>query len=612
MPSELLSAEIINLKKIVTDAIDNIEQKTEFYRRIKELEHKDKSNVLNVAVSGEFNSGKSTFINALLRERLLKEAVRPTTAAATYICKAKPRGLFAFLKKPKNSVNVRFDDGAYFEFDEKHISEIITHIRSHYGISLEMSNIKDVIGILTSEQMVSRHVTHIELHLKNEVLPDNFNIIDTPGFNPGTTTFDNHMSIARTVVSNIADMAIILMPANQAMSNSLISFLQEESINRYLHRCIFIITKIDSIEQYERRSIIDFVEQNLKAMGVQSPKIYTTSAICMLPVVRIPESLRSEWSSFQNRFILMENEIWKAVAKYRDIAIYEHCLNILADIAKEISSSINNNITLQREALTILQNNTVRRIQELTEEEFKKSSIQINGYFSSLNISPSSYIQRAESKVVSIIHSGGKLRHFRSIELPKIEQTVKDVTQEYISYINTQLQGSIRVFTQQVESFKHVFHSHYRDMPALEPKMNYESTKRISAKASYKPSSNEAVYKLGGVRHWFGSLIKSESEIQSAAVSDVNSTIGSYFYELSKIIEEQKFTIQRAQIATLKSYCDRHVKQYGHRVNSLIEEQTKQKNRLTTRIDFYKAKNIEISNITRRIEAELRASMAQT
>ena len=36
-----------------------------------------------LAVVGEFSSGKSTFINALLRKRLLKEAVKPTTAAAT-------------------------------------------------------------------------------------------------------------------------------------------------------------------------------------------------------------------------------------------------------------------------------------------------------------------------------------------------------------------------------------------------------------------------------------------------------------------------------------------------------------------------------------------------
>lgn len=51
------------------DKLSNIIADTKFY----------------LAIVGEFSSGKSTFINALLRKRLLKEAVKPTTVAATFI-----------------------------------------------------------------------------------------------------------------------------------------------------------------------------------------------------------------------------------------------------------------------------------------------------------------------------------------------------------------------------------------------------------------------------------------------------------------------------------------------------------------------------------------------
>lgn len=40
---------------------------------------------LNVAVIGDFSSGKSTFINALIRRKLLKTAWKATTAVPTYI-----------------------------------------------------------------------------------------------------------------------------------------------------------------------------------------------------------------------------------------------------------------------------------------------------------------------------------------------------------------------------------------------------------------------------------------------------------------------------------------------------------------------------------------------
>ena len=45
------------------------------------IRKKANDSMLYLAVVGEFSSGKSTFINALLGFRLLKEAVMPTTAA---------------------------------------------------------------------------------------------------------------------------------------------------------------------------------------------------------------------------------------------------------------------------------------------------------------------------------------------------------------------------------------------------------------------------------------------------------------------------------------------------------------------------------------------------
>ena len=60
---------------------------------------------LYLALVGEFSSGKSTFINALLGFRLLKEAVMPTTACATYI-QSKGKIL---------TMNVSFFDGCKFK-----------------------------------------------------------------------------------------------------------------------------------------------------------------------------------------------------------------------------------------------------------------------------------------------------------------------------------------------------------------------------------------------------------------------------------------------------------------------------------------------------------------
>ena len=605
MLNEILRAEIARLKRIVAESIDSPDSQSAFYNSISQLEQKDRNGILNVAVAGEFNSGKSTFINALLRERLLKEAVMPTTAAATYIKRAKATGLFAFLKRPKDTVSVSFDTGMSFVFNGKKTASILDYLHSQYGIKDCPDNLKDIIGILTAEQSVSKHVVSIELQLNKEVIPKLFNIIDTPGFNPGAMTFDNHMSIARSVVSEVADMSIILMPSNQAMSNSLLAFLQEESVNRYLHRCIFIITKIDCIEKTERNNVISFVKQNLEAIGVSNPKVYTTSAMCMLPVQKIPSSLADEWQYFQQDFIRMEKEIWGTVEKYRELAIYEHCLNILKDISLEISNSLSQNITSQKEALTILQNNTVKRIQELTDEEYRRASVEVNGYFSDMSLSPSSYIQRAESKIASIIREGGRLFFFQSDQLPKIKQVVKDYSQEYIDDINDELKQSLQVFTEQIQHFKQTFHSHYKDMPALEPKMDYDSQKSVSVKTSYEPSS----FSFGGILNL--RVFSSAREIQDDAITAVNSSVSSFFYDLSKKISAQKDNVKNAQIALLKRYCDQHVRQYGKRVEKLIKEQTRQKELLTTKISFLRNRLSELEQLTKRVENEIKQSITK-
>ncbi|NJM23654.1 MAG: Dynamin family protein, partial [Richelia sp. SM1_7_0] len=60
--------------------------KSEIDSQINQIQKRRSDSNLYLAVIGEFSSGKSTFINALLRDDLLKTSVLPTTAAATKLC----------------------------------------------------------------------------------------------------------------------------------------------------------------------------------------------------------------------------------------------------------------------------------------------------------------------------------------------------------------------------------------------------------------------------------------------------------------------------------------------------------------------------------------------
>lgn len=58
-------------------------QRGELHQLIQRIQQRQNDPNLYLAVIGEFSSGKSTFVNALIRDNLLKTSALVTTAAAT-------------------------------------------------------------------------------------------------------------------------------------------------------------------------------------------------------------------------------------------------------------------------------------------------------------------------------------------------------------------------------------------------------------------------------------------------------------------------------------------------------------------------------------------------
>ena len=148
------------------------EEKEKLLKELECLCKKGQSKNINIAVIGEFNSGKSTFINALLRERILKEAGRPTTAAATFITRSKPHNFLQYIFGTKSYVAVGFDDGKSFIFNTSNYSPCSEYILQSYNISANSLN--DIIHVVTAEQQVAKHVVKLHIELKTKGLPKKY------------------------------------------------------------------------------------------------------------------------------------------------------------------------------------------------------------------------------------------------------------------------------------------------------------------------------------------------------------------------------------------------------------------------------------------------------
>ena len=229
------------------------ERREAFEGQLRLTEERANDPTLRLAVIGEFSSGKSTFINALIRKKVLKSAHLPTTASATFL---------TFGKRPV--LRVRFRDGSICPANEAEFQALRKRV-ARFKPEISPATVYELLDLLTAEQAVAEHVAQIDLEIPAEGLHE-LVIIDTPGIGVGGEYARAHAEVTERVVREAADAAIVLIPADRPMTRTLIEFL-ETTARHFLHRCIFVITKADHVDEQERPEIVDFVTKKLSEIA---------------------------------------------------------------------------------------------------------------------------------------------------------------------------------------------------------------------------------------------------------------------------------------------------------------------------------------------------------
>lgn len=193
---------------------------------------KQNDKTLNISVIGEFSTGKSSFINALVGYELLAvNVLQGTTVAITII----EYGVnFSITLVEDNN------ESTIYEYDN------IGHLR-------------DALQHYTTDPLLSNTVNYVKVTLPSEALKKGFRIIDTPGTN---SLEQWHEDITRRAINDISDLSIILMDSARPMPVSLIEFV-DSTIGKSVSDCIFIANKIDVIKPKEREKLIKYIQQRV-------------------------------------------------------------------------------------------------------------------------------------------------------------------------------------------------------------------------------------------------------------------------------------------------------------------------------------------------------------
>lgn len=238
-----------SILKSLETAVNNIPYKGEkaavLFNNIRLLRETHNSPLL-VTVLGEFSAGKSTFINALLGEKLLPMKQRETTATITKLQYGAERKMVMHYKNgTKDVISLASDADPHFE------NFLIENFK-------ETDNILDLIS-------------QVDIKLNTDILRS-IDIADTPGFN---SEYNRHTEITTEFIK-YSDLIIWLFNAKQFGKASEINKLQEHC---KMFKPIGIVNQIDRINLKDGESVQNALANSLVKYDGLFEKIFFVSAL---------------------------------------------------------------------------------------------------------------------------------------------------------------------------------------------------------------------------------------------------------------------------------------------------------------------------------------------
>ncbi|HUS27631.1 MAG TPA: dynamin family protein [Kofleriaceae bacterium] len=200
---------------------------------------KIESEKFHLVVLGEFNHGKSTFVNALLGQDVLPTGITPTTASINHV-----------LYADQANARVVLTTGESKPLDPSQLKEWVTVAGGH-----------------------ADEVAYVELGYPSDMLRNSVVLVDTPGVN------DLNEQRAEVTYGYVprADAVVFLLDAGQALKDSELEFLRSRVLESARDRLIFVLGKMDMLSPDERTAVVEYVKQGLSKI-THDPVLFPLSA----------------------------------------------------------------------------------------------------------------------------------------------------------------------------------------------------------------------------------------------------------------------------------------------------------------------------------------------
>lgn len=247
--------------------------------QLNEIKEKQQDKLLNISVIGDFSTGKSTFINALLKHSLLEtENMQSTTTASTIIEHANFFGLEIHYKNQSKYLKETPKKGIFSNlfsfFTSSNKNEKIKKFNT-------LDELKNEIKKFGASLDKSRDIERINVYLPAPSLNGVFRIIDTPGLNATDLWLED---ITKNAIEKLSDASVIIVDANKILPTSFCEFIKN-NLSNVLFQSVFIVSKIDQIRrEKERARVLEAIKNKVELeFNVSNPLIlpYVSTDVLM-------------------------------------------------------------------------------------------------------------------------------------------------------------------------------------------------------------------------------------------------------------------------------------------------------------------------------------------
>jgi predicted GTPase len=213
----------------------------------------------HLVVVGEFNHGKTTFVNALLGANVLPAGVTPTTAVIHHL---------EYSAEPRAEVVYASDKRAPMPFEQVRLFSVGGEKAPHHSVG-EPQHAPHTSGLAGGTD----EVQYLAVGYPAELLRDRIVLVDTPGVN------DLSLQRADITYSYIprSDAVLFLLDAGQPLKESERVFLQEKLLGQSRDKIVFVVTKRDIWDEAEQKEALSYVRNELAKL-VKNPVLFAVSA----------------------------------------------------------------------------------------------------------------------------------------------------------------------------------------------------------------------------------------------------------------------------------------------------------------------------------------------